>query len=211
MSSATFVRPQDADLAAMAKRISGPLTPDGAEAWYRNDCAWLLQEVSLMRSEMADAREWLLADAGADAPGDDATLQELASWWQQHATGIWEKAQVKKLKADLSDAHKRLVELDAMLVSQQSQMAAVEHAIVDAQETHDAELAAMRADKKLLADELGRLMQRMVEIDDAADTVRAELAAERAAAERNSQMSEALMGERFSKVRELLNQAITLL
>jgi len=98
-----------------------------------------------------------------------------------------------------------------MLVSQQSQMAAVEHAIVDAQETHDAELAAMRADKKLLADELGRLMQRMVEIDEAADTVRAELAAERAAAERNSQMSEALMGERLSQVRELLNQAITLL
>ena len=211
MSSARFVRPQDADLAAMAKRISGPLTPDGAEAWYRNDCAWLLQEVSLMRSEMADAREWFLENGGSPKPTDDASLMALAAWWQEHVTGIWEKAQVKKLKADLSDAHKRLVELDAMLVSQQSQMAAVEHAIVDAQETHDAELAAMRADKKLLADELGRLMQRMVEIDDAADTVRAELAAERAAAERNSQMSEALMGERFSKVRELLNQAITLL
>lgn len=211
MSSATYVRPQDADLAAMAKRITGPLTPDGAEAWYRNDCAWLLQEISLMRSEMADAREWLLRDGGPNAPDDDATLPELAAWWQQHASGFWEKAQVKKLKESLADAHKRLVQLDALLVAQQQHTAAIEQDHRDAQEAHDAELAAMRADKKALVDELGRLMQRMVELDEAADSVRAELQAERAAGERNSQMTEALVGERFGKVRELLEQAVKLL
>jgi chromosome segregation ATPase len=101
---AEYVRLEPADLAAMATRANQFLTPDGAQAWYGNDIPKLLQELALMRAEHHEAR-----DCFGDASDDP--LPVVAQRWQETATGLWEKAQVKKLrdeikllKAELADA-----------------------------------------------------------------------------------------------------------
>jgi hypothetical protein len=100
----TIVRPSEADLSAIARRISGPLSPEGAEAWYRNDSAMLLQEIATLRQEAATARQSFFSD-GAQA-GPDATLYELAKAWKATSTGYWEKTQTRRLRqkvAELTD------------------------------------------------------------------------------------------------------------
>ena len=88
---ADYVRLEPADLAAMATRANSFLTPDGAQAWYGNDIPKLLQELALMRAEQHEAR---------DKFGDhsDDPLPVVAQRWQETSTGLWEKAQVKKLR-----------------------------------------------------------------------------------------------------------------
>ena len=207
---ATFVRPSDADLAAMTRRITGPLTPDGAEAWYRNDAAWLIQEVVYLRSELADARESFYGDA-TDHPGDNARLEDVAAWWREHVTGIWEKAQVKKLKDALVQSERSagklegdLADAQRLLHEEQALRADADREIVEVNQSR-------QQDKQAFAQSTGSLMARITQLDDVIAQLRRELEEERKAGERNSTMTEALVGQKFGQVRELLQKAIELL
>lgn len=95
----TVVRPSEAELSAIARRIAGPLSPEGAEAWYRNDSAMLLQEVATLRQEAEAARHSFYEDGAQAEP--DATLFEWAKAWKAQATGYWEKTQTKNLRAKI--------------------------------------------------------------------------------------------------------------
>ncbi len=105
----TVVRPSEADLTAIARRINSPLSPEGAENWYRNDGGTLLQEISTLRRELAALRQEAEAarrsffEDGAEA-ASDATLHEWALAWKATASGFWEKTQTKKLREELASA-----------------------------------------------------------------------------------------------------------
>lgn len=208
---ATFVRPADADLAAMSKRANSPLSPEGAEAWYRTDIAWLLQEVVYLRSEIADARRQFHAINQADAPDEDTPLPRVAEWWQGHASGIWERAQTKRLKDQLAEQKRGIDEahetIRALLVGMEQSDAEHEQT-VSALQNAQAEYA--QAEHNYAAVE-AMLKTRLTDMDTVVAQLRMELDAERKAGERNSQMTEALVGERFGQVRELLQKAIGLL
>lgn len=95
-----FVRLQSADLALIAGRLNTLLTPEGARAWYAHDVAELLQEVTARGQELEEAREALIADGVTDT---GASLPEMLTEWKATASGIYEKAQYKKLRAELAD------------------------------------------------------------------------------------------------------------
>ncbi len=95
----TVVRPSEADLSGIARRIGGPLSAEGAESWYRNDGAMLLQEVATLRQEAEAARHAFYEDGAQAEPG--ATLYEWAKAWKATSTGFWEKAHTKNLRAKI--------------------------------------------------------------------------------------------------------------
>jgi len=97
----TVVRPSEADLHAIARRIGGPLSSEGAESWYRNDGAMLLQEVATLRREAESARRSFYEDGARAEP--DATLYEWAQAWKAQATGFWEKTQTKRLRQKVAE------------------------------------------------------------------------------------------------------------
>lgn len=94
----THVRLQPADLAQMSARLQSLLTPEGARAWYAHDVAELLQEVVALRQDLYDGR----AALGAQ-PESTERLAELAERWKIEASGIWEKAQYKQLRAQVKE------------------------------------------------------------------------------------------------------------
>ena len=201
---ATFVRPADADLAAMSKRANSPLSPEGAEAWYRTDIAWLLQEVVYLRSAIAETRQWL-------GQGDNGSLIEAAQSWQEHSTGIWEKQQVQKIKAALAEARSHTTDLQSELELRVLDLAREKTAHDEAKQSLAQALQDKLTFKEECRKEMGLLITRLNGMDDALDSARRELQEERRAGERNSQMTEALIGQKTGQVRELLEKAIELL
>ena len=109
----TVVRPSEADLSAIARRISGPLSPEGAESWYRNDGAMLLDEVRTLRQDAEAARQAFYADGAQAEP--DASLYEWARAWKANATGFWEKTQTKNLRQRITDLTRANEDLQATL------------------------------------------------------------------------------------------------
>ena len=207
----TFVRPGDADLAAMSRRLNSYLSPEGADAWYRNDVAWLLQEVAFLRSEVARTRHWFYETSGGEGPGDEASLTDVAYWWQQNATGIWEKQQVKKLKDAHSIARMDLAKANDELDQLKRDRDQIKAMWVESEERNREIQAEYDNFKTDMVKEMTLVLGRLSDMDDVVAQLRRELLEERAAGERNSNMTNAMVGERFGQVRELLEKAIKLL
>jgi hypothetical protein len=109
----TVVRPTEADLIAIARRINGPLSPEGAESWYRNDGAVLLQEIATLRQEAEAARHSFYEDGAQAEP--NATLYEWAKAWKANATGYWEKTQTKNLRTRIVELTRANEDLQAQI------------------------------------------------------------------------------------------------
>jgi len=109
----TVVRPSEAELSAIARRISGPLTPEGAENWYRSDAAALILEIRTLWREAEAARHSFLSDGVQAEP--DATLYEWAKAWKATATGFWEKTQTKNLRTRIVELTRANEDLQAAL------------------------------------------------------------------------------------------------
>jgi hypothetical protein len=109
----TVVRPTEADLIAIARRINGPLSPEGAESWYRNDGAVLLQEIATLRQEAESARHSFYEDGAQAEP--NATLYEWAKAWKANATGYWEKTQTKNLRTRIVELTRANEDLQAQI------------------------------------------------------------------------------------------------
>jgi len=207
--TATFLHPEDADLAAMNLRAKSPLTSEGAEAWYRNDIPWLLQEIVFLRSEIASAREWFYADSASN-PGD-VSVTEAAYWWQQNVTGIWEKAQVRKLKDSISDLRAQIAALEAdkdrLELGLNTEIVARQDA-----ENSTAELREeYEAFRQRIAMETGLMTTRITELDDVIAQLRRELQAEREAGERNANLNQALTDQKVEHAREAIRAALAAL
>lgn len=96
----------------MATRLNSLLTPDGARAWYAHDVAELLQEVTVLRQELAEAREALAADGVADT---GEPLPQMLADWKATATGVYEKATVKKLRTEIQAKQQEIDQLEERL------------------------------------------------------------------------------------------------
>jgi len=204
--TATFLHPADADLAAMNVRANSLLTAEGAEAWYRNDIPWLLQEVAFLRSEIESARQWFYETSG-DNPGN-IPLTEAAYWWQQNVTGIWEKQQVRKLRDQIAELKSQMMDQEAktdglalVLNNETVLRQEAERLAADLRQKYD----LFNAD---VARDTTALITRITELDDVIAQLRNELNAERQAGERNMNMTQALVDEKVNKVREALQAAL---
>jgi hypothetical protein len=130
------VRPSEADLIAIARRISGPLSPEGADAWYRNDAAALIEEVRTLRQEAEAARQSFLNDGAQAEP--DAPLVEWARAWKANTTGFWEKTQTKHLRQKIVELTRANEDLQATIEKEREDH---EH-LVEAVNARHSELAA---------------------------------------------------------------------
>lgn len=209
--ASTFVRPGDADLAAMSRRLNSYLSPEGADAWYRNDVAWLLQEVAILRADLANARQWFYETSNGEGPGPEAPLQDVAYWWQQNATGIWEKAQFKKLKDATAIAKLEAVQAQANVERIEKDRDSIKGMWVEAEEHAKTVQQEYDEFKASMVKDMGAVLERLANMDDVVAQLRRELVEERSAGERNTNMVNEMVGERFGQVRELLEQAIKLL
>ena len=106
------------ELNAMRQRTQIRLTQEGAQSWYVNDVTALLDEVARLRIEINKAREWLIADLPDEEERqvtEHTPLYAVVDRWKATATGLYEKAQYKKLKADAHLAREELHDVSSKL------------------------------------------------------------------------------------------------
>ena len=198
-----LVRLEPADMAAMARRANSFLAPEGAQAWYSNDIPKLLEEIAELRKEQHEAR---------DCFGDqtDDPLPVVAQRWQETSTGIWEKAQVKKLrqeigqlKAELDIASAKLVQAQETILAKTdsngklvAELASVGERLQNVKANHAVQVQ-QEADKRI------ELEQRLALAD-------AEIKRLAGLSERNTQILTAQAQELKAEVREALQRALEL-
>jgi len=184
----TVVRPSEADLSAIARRIAGPLSPEGAENWYRKDTAVLLQEIATLRFEIMTlrreaetARQSFYQD-GAQADMNDP-LYVWAEAWKASATGFWQKAQTTTLREQLA--------------AQRITAASLKESLTAAEDMNRAQAVETAA----LAAELAQLRQANDEIEQTHE-------AERSSYRRRIGDLEMQLKGRLARSRELLDRAM---
>ena len=202
----TVVRPSEADLSAIARRITGPLTPEGAESWYRNDSVTLLQEVALLRQEAEVARKSFYEDGARAEP--DAPLYEWAKAWKATATGYWEKEQTKALREQL--AAQRIA-----VANYKKSLAASEDAyrvLAEDKTAADAQLAearqALTAGEQTHEVERARLLRQIAELEGQVAQSKEETVQARSAAQRDIETLKARNEEQLARARELMDRAM---
>jgi DNA repair exonuclease SbcCD ATPase subunit len=209
----TIVRPSEADLSAIARRIAGPLSPEGAENWYRNDSAILLQEIATLRKEIAAlrrdaelARQSFYQD-GAQAEMDDS-LYIWALAWKDSATGFWQKAQTKTLREQLATQKITVAALKDSLaaVDNLNRAQAVDMSALAA------ELAELRQTNETFEqtheEERSRFLRRIGELESELNQARAEVTQMRSDFSRDVEALKVENEARLARSRELLDRAM---
>jgi chromosome segregation ATPase len=169
MTQSTFVRLGDADLASMAKRLTVILTDEGAHAWYKHDVAELLQEIVAMRQERAHAiASFREHDPLRDVPDN---LPSIAAAWRESVTGLWEKAQVKKLRAETTLARNETAELADELAKARDTISMR----VQEREALRDQLNQSKADRDVLADELVKANNMILDLEETGAALQTQL------------------------------------
>lgn len=200
---AEYVRLEPADLAAMAKRANTFLTPDGAQAWYGNDIPKLLQELALMRTEQHQARDYF---------GDhsDDPLPVVAERWQATSTGLYEKAQVKKLREQIKQLQGELAAALNSLQDAQSDVVAkidTNARLVSELASLGDRFATLKANYAIQSEQ--EAAQRS-ELEQRLATAETEIKRLSGLTERNTQMVTAQVAEERARIREAAEQLLAL-
>jgi chromosome segregation ATPase len=202
----TIVRPSEADLSAIARRINGPLSPEGAESWYRNDATTLLQEVALLRQEARVARSSFYEDGAQAEP--NASLFEWAQAWKAQATGFWEKAQTRSLREQLATQRIQTANLKDALVAAGDSIR--QH--LEEKDALAAELAEVRAAlAKTIADNqehVAGYLRRIAELDELLAQAKNEVAQVRNDAAVRIEQLALQNEERLARTRDLMRNAL---
>jgi hypothetical protein len=102
----TLTRLPDSDLSEIARRLNTPLNDDGYRVWYRHDVTDLLQEVMSLRRERAQAMAILGANPPLEGLEQTTPLSDvatrLAELWKEHQQGVWQRAEVKRIREELA-------------------------------------------------------------------------------------------------------------
>ncbi len=105
-------RLNNAELAQIGRRLQTPLNDDGLRAWYRNDVTGLLEEVMALRRDRAAAMATLAANPPLEGLDQDVSLAEvaaqLAQLWTDHQQGVWQRAEVKRIREKLAETAQKL-------------------------------------------------------------------------------------------------------
>jgi len=131
------MRIDQTDLVAMARRANTLLTDEGAKNWYQTDVRRLLNEVVALRNERAEALQSFQSFM-SEQFDEAADLVRVAELWREHASGLWEKAQVKKLRAQLDEAKIEVANAERMLELLQDKHAQTSIELTKSQEEIDA-------------------------------------------------------------------------
>jgi hypothetical protein len=115
MTLTELKRLNDAMLTEIARRLSSPMNDDGLRAWYRQDGNALLEEVIALRRERAAALTIFKASPpleGIDAHTADLreVADRLAALWIDHQQGVWQRAEVKRIREKLAAAEQQVAE-----------------------------------------------------------------------------------------------------
>jgi hypothetical protein len=209
----TVVRPTEADLIAISRRIGGPLSPEGAENWYRNDGALLLQEISTLRREIVTLRQEAEAarrsfyEDGAEA-APDATLHDWALAWKATATGFWQKTQTKALReeaasqriaaANYKDSLAAAEELNQKYVAETTDLALQ---VNELRQERDALQHKAEGERAMFLKRIGELDRLLAQTQEEAVQARGD-------AERNIEMIRARHAEQMVHVKELARRTM---
>jgi len=152
----SFVRLGPPELAEISNRLQIKLTPEGYEAWYRNDVPRLLLEIGELRHE----RNLALAELGAE---EDTSLVLAARNWQANVSGFWEKTQTRKLRDQIANAKLGRDEALAMVHELETQKAELREALaysevklLDEMTARENQVQEIMAQKQELADVAGK-------------------------------------------------------
>jgi hypothetical protein len=144
-------RVTDAKLQEIHQRLLVPLNEEGLRAWYPADVSLLMREVLAQRGIMAAA-----LDACRDNPAlEDDTIDLVAACtairdkWDSVKTGVWAKAEVKRLRESLAGAEADLAQYSTVIAAQQAHVSQLEAQVADLQARivdtiSDAKAAAMQ-------------------------------------------------------------------
>jgi len=127
MTLITPNRLNDVQLGEIGRRLSTPLNDDGLRAWYRQDVDVLLQEVIALRRERAAVLAFLEHNPGLQDyahqrdPVDLA--RHLADIWEQHQQGVWQRAEVKRIRDKLAEANQKQEAAERAVVTVQQVLA----------------------------------------------------------------------------------------
>jgi len=98
-------RLSDHELQDIGRRLGMPINDEGLRNWYRADVQHLLAEVLVLRRERAATLEILLNNPPLDTDllprdthGLSALAQRLADLWQEQLEGVWQRAEVKRIR-----------------------------------------------------------------------------------------------------------------
>jgi hypothetical protein len=172
------MRIDHADLVAMARRANTVLTDEGAKNWYQTDVRRLLNEIVALRTERSEALQSFQAFMQGEYDEGEC-LQDVAERWRETASGLWEKAQVKKLKAQLDEAKAdaqnadRVLELlqdnySAMsieLTRTKDEVAGLQRRLREQAEMHEAAAAAQLERIREFGELTSQLEQKLVDVE----------------------------------------------
>ena len=108
-----LVRLGPGELAAISGRVQTHLTPEGYEAWYRQDIPAMLTEIMLLQQEAAYA----ISVLGGE-PGE--ILLDAIQRWQGERSGLWEKQQTRKLREQVLASRQQAEQAEGALHESQS-------------------------------------------------------------------------------------------
>jgi len=109
------VRLGPGELGEINGRLHSHLTPEGYEAWYRQDVPAMLTEINMLQQEIAFA-----VDVLGGEPGE--ILLDAIQRWQGERSGLWEKAQTRKLREQVQGAREKAETTEAALHESASTM-----------------------------------------------------------------------------------------
>jgi hypothetical protein len=112
MSLATLTRLNDSHMAEIGHRQTVPLNDDGLKAWYRHDVQALLEEVLALRRDRALALGILAKNPPLEGLDPNSSLVDIANQltqhWIDHQQGVWQRAEVKRIREKLADTANKL-------------------------------------------------------------------------------------------------------
>ena len=102
----TATRLTDAEGSEIVRRFNMPMTDEGYRAWYRNDVKKLLDEVMALRHERATAMGIFAANPPLEGVDKNLDMGEvanhLAQLWTEQQEGLWQRAEVKRIRESLA-------------------------------------------------------------------------------------------------------------
>lgn len=170
--TAELPRLLDAELNEIARRVASPMNDDGLKAWYAQDVGKLLAEVLALRREVANAYATLIGNPPLVNLGSvgslPAAVDRIVELWADQEAGIWQRAEVKRIKAkldamaqDLSETMLAKAQLAEHAQHQANELDAVHALLEDAQRDYQSGLAQQAEAHRLRMDSLRVMLHEM--------------------------------------------------
>ena len=149
-------RLNNAELNDIVNRLNTSMTDEGYRAWYRNDVNALLQEAMALRRERGAAMTIFNANPPLEGIDTNTSMAEVArrltELWTQYRDGVWQRAEVKRIRESLASTKLNLAttsedrDQQAVRIAQlKEEIAQLEGRLAEAAATADRDQALARS------------------------------------------------------------------